>query len=57
MAQYTDQELARLQLGWAIREQNAQISTSDDTLAQRKQELRKGHREARREEFGDLGFQ
>jgi hypothetical protein len=57
MAQYTDQELARLQLGWAIRERNAQISTSDDTLAQRKQELRKGHREARREEFGDLGFQ
>ena len=57
MAQYTDQELNRLQLGWAIRERNATTDSSTSDLQKRKQELKRGHRKARREEFSDLGFQ
>lgn len=57
MAQYTDQELNRLQLGWAIREQNASVNSPQSDLQERKQELKRGHREARSEVFDDLGFQ
>jgi hypothetical protein len=57
MAQYTDQELNRLQLGWAIRERGASSGHAESSVQKRKRELRRGHREARREEFADLGFQ
>ena len=54
MAQYTEQELARLKLGYIIRERPA--GDGDDGAASRRRELEHGRQQARRETFGDLGF-
>jgi hypothetical protein len=62
MAGYTDQELARLQLGWAIREQNAGPDDDDDGEGQGsvrdiKRKYRQRHRQRSEELFDERGFQ
>lgn len=54
-AQYTPQELARLQLGYFVRERD-QRPQSGNGLEGRRRELRQGHRKARDEMLDDLGF-
>lgn len=52
MAQYTPQELTRLQLGHLVRQREqraAQDAGGHDRLAGRRRELRRGHRQARRQ--------
>lgn len=49
IAEYTPQEIERLQLGWAIREHGASTSSTSGH--------RRGHQEKREEMLRDLGFQ
>jgi hypothetical protein len=47
-----------LKLGKLVEnEQKRDNATRSDPVSKRKQELKEGHRKARREEFSDLGFQ
>lgn len=57
MAQYTEQELARLHLGWLIRENPGSLNEDSDTLSKQRRKLRRGHRQQRQREFADLGIQ
>lgn len=54
-AQYTPQELARLQLGYFIRERG-QRPESGDGVDARRRELEAGQQRAREEMLDDLGF-
>lgn len=57
-AQLTPQELARLQLGWVVRNRPSddQTANSDTSSASRKRELEQGRRDARAEMYQDLGI-
>lgn len=54
-AQYTPQELHRLQLGYFVRERGA-TRTTQGAAAQRRS-IRQGQQQARREMLDDLGFE
>jgi len=54
-AQYTPQELARLQLGWMIRERD--YAGSESNTASQKQKIKRGQRQARQEMYEDLGIE
>jgi len=59
IAEYSAQELTRLQLGWMIRQQQ---SDPDDTAAtrssasQRRRDIRDGQQQARQQMLEDIGF-
>ncbi len=55
LAEYSPQELARLQLGFLIREQPQQHAEGSGTHASRKRELQRGQQKARQEMLDDLG--
>ncbi|SNZ18177.1 hypothetical protein SAMN06269185_3280 [Natronoarchaeum philippinense] len=58
VAEYTPQELARLQLGFIIREQPQQNADHSGTHASsRKRELQRGQQKARQEMLDDLGVE
>jgi len=56
IAGLTPAELDALQLGKLIENEQRRTTTVSGSLTERKQELKEGHRKARREEFSDLGF-
>lgn len=56
-AQYTRQELDRLQLGWLVREQPQRDAQSSQSLQRAKQQAREGHQQARDEMLSDIGFE
>jgi len=57
VAEYSSQELTRLQLGWMIREQNMGGSDAGGTghSSQQKRKIQKGHQQARQEMLEDVG--
>jgi hypothetical protein len=52
-AEYTPQELARLQLGWMIREQDY----GGGEARSQKQKIKRGQQQARQEMYQDLGIE
>ncbi|WP_226479159.1 hypothetical protein [Natrinema amylolyticum] len=57
ISQYSQQELARLQLGYIVRERQSQQSQqrTGTRMSSRKRDLQRGQQQARREMFDDLG--
>jgi hypothetical protein len=59
VAEYSPQELARLQLGYMVREQPQQQvggPASGTRLASRKRDLQRGQQQARQEMFDEFGI-
>jgi len=54
-AEYTPQELARLQLGWMIRERD--YAGGESSTASQQQKIKRGQRQARQEMYEDLGIE
>jgi len=55
-AQLTPQEVARLELGWVVRNRPDDDQGNHSNTRSRKQELTQGRREARDEMYADLGI-
>jgi len=53
-AEYTAQELARLQLGWMIREQDY---GGGESARSQKQKIKRGQQQARQKMYQDLGIE
>lgn len=57
VSQYSQQELARLQLGFIVREEPHQTQPNSGTrLSKRKRDLQRGQQQARSEMLDDLGM-
>ncbi|WP_436933698.1 hypothetical protein [Halovenus marina] len=57
-AQYTQQELARLQLGYLRREYPEQLAGGDGGSADKqRRKIRRGQEQSRQEMLDDLGFE
>ncbi|PCR89325.1 hypothetical protein [Natrinema ejinorense] len=58
ISQYSQQELARLKLGYIVRERQQSQQSQQRTgtrMSARKRDLQRGQQQARREMFDDLG--